>query len=260
MQEIILGSVRVNLMHENEALGEIASYLKGGTRTDNRPLAIASANLDHVHHFGQNGASADVIDSDSESVNWRVLLDGAPLVWRARQLTGVPWPRLAGSDLIEPVLDVAQRESARVGFLGGLASTHERLCERLARTHPDLVIAGTWAPERGALADDAANRQLATEVRGAGCDLLVVGLGKPRQERWIERYGVQTGARVLLAFGAAADFLAGVVERAPNWARQNGLEWAYRLYHEPRRLARRYVVQGPAAASMLLRHSRVGTS
>ena len=97
---------------------------------------------------------------------------------------------------------------------------------------------------------------VAAEVAAAGVDVLVVGLGKPRQELWIDRHGAATGARVLLAFGAAADFLAGSVRRAPKFMQDNGIEWLYRLGVEPRRLARRYLVQGPPAL-LALRRARL---
>lgn len=92
-----------------------------------------------------------------------------------------------------------------------------------------------------------ASCKLADEIRQAAPDVLVVGLGKPRQELWIAEYGHLTGAKVLLAFGAVVDFLAGHVRRAPLWASSHGLEWAWRLMLEPRRLARRYLVEGPEA-------------
>ncbi len=76
-------------------------------------------------------------------------------------------------------------------------------------------------------------------------NVLVVCLGKPRQEHWIEQYGPLTGAQVLLAFGAVVDFLSGRIRRAPRWVADHGFEWAWRLGLEPRRLARRYLVRGP---------------
>ena len=96
---------------------------------------------------------------------------------------------------------------------------------------------------------------LAGTIRDAHTDLLVVGLGKPRQEEWMQRYAGASGARVLLGFGAAADFLAGKVSRAPGWLRRAGGEWLYRLYKEPRRLFRRYCLEGPPAMWRLRKDS-----
>ncbi len=209
------------------------------------PLGVASINLDHVHHFGSAGSAR--LLRDSGRVEWLDLIDGAPIAAAARRLTGSEWPRLAGSDLIHPLLDAAERDGMRVGFLGGSAETRAQLLAALERHRPGLMIAGAWTPSRTELADEDASRALAVEVKASRVDILVVGLGKPRQEIWIDRWAPDTGARVLLAFGAVVDFLAGRVSRAPAWISRAGFEWAWRLALEPRRLARRYLGQGPAA-------------
>jgi hypothetical protein len=110
------------------------------------------------------------------------------------------------------------------------------------------------------LADPALCRELAEKVAAADIDLLVVALGKPRQERFLAEYGLLTGARVAVAFGAAIDFLAGDVQRAPERVRHAGLEWLWRLVQEPRRLAHRYLVAGPPGALALWRDSRLLTA
>jgi exopolysaccharide biosynthesis WecB/TagA/CpsF family protein len=251
---IVLGGALVDLRHREDVVAAVDDRLRvAGAAV---PLAVGSANLDHVHHFGRGGRSAIDIDVSGSSPEWLVLLDGAPMVRRAARLSGHPWPLLAGSDLLPVLLDTAREAESRVGFLGGTAQMHDLLRPVLADRYPDLTVAGCWAPPRADLADPAAAAELANSVREAKVDLLVVGLGKPRQERWVQRHAEASGARVLLAFGAAADFLAGTVSRAPQWARQGGVEWLYRFGREPRRLARRYVVQGPPALWRLWRDSR----
>jgi exopolysaccharide biosynthesis WecB/TagA/CpsF family protein len=220
------------------------------------PLAIASANLDHIHHFGSRGAHRHDLDAAGSVPAWLVLIDGTPLVRRARTLTGAPWPLLAGSDLLPPLLETAQRRHATVGFLGGTGNMHQLLRDALARRYPALRIGGLWSPKRDDLTDPAMNARLLTAIRKARIDLLVVCLGKPRQERWIQQHAEASGARVLLAFGAAADFLAGTATRAPAWVRQHDLEWLYRLVKEPRRLAGRYCLQAPVALWRLWTRSR----
>lgn len=218
------------------------------------PLAVGSINLDHVHHFGENGRWAGTIDRDRgmhepqpTTIDWLNLIDGSPVARQAHRMTGRAWPRLAGSDLAGPVLDLAEHVGLTVGFLGGAAETHALLAERLAETRPELQVTGYWAPSRDELSDAESSRRIADEIAAAGVDILVVGIGKPRQELWIAEYGLRTGARVMLAFGAVVDFLAGRVRRAPGWVATAGLEWAWRLLLEPRRLARRYLGEGPAA-------------
>jgi exopolysaccharide biosynthesis WecB/TagA/CpsF family protein len=252
---IVLGGAEVDLMDFDTAVDRIMDRAVSAAAP---PLGVVSANLDHIKHFGAGGDWANTFapgaghsvppDGDRESVvEWLSLLDGAPLVSRAKRLTGLNWPRLAGSDLIGPLLDTAVERGVRVGFVGGTRQTQELLKQKTAEDRPGLVVAGWWAPERWELADLRASQALAAGIAAARVDLLVVGLGKPRQEAWISAYGHQTGAAVMLAFGAVVDFLAGRVARAPEWIAAHGLEWAWRLALEPRRLSHRYLVDGPGA-------------
>ncbi|WP_320536998.1 WecB/TagA/CpsF family glycosyltransferase [Pseudarthrobacter sp. IC2-21] len=183
------------------------------------------------------------------------LLDGAPLVTRAEQLTGRQWPRLAGSDLIEPILNEVEQRGLRLGILGGRGETHKLIRARFAKDRPALLVSGWWAPDRTALNDGTQSRAIAAEIAAAGVDVLLVCLGKPTQELWIRKHGIATGANVLLAFGAVVDFLAGSRARAPKVVTELGAEWVWRLALEPRRLAGRYLVEGAPAYMTLRRYS-----
>lgn len=214
-------------------------------------IAIGSINVDHFTHFGRGRISLGN-EPARTGVEWLMLADGAPVAYRAQLATGVPWPRLTGADLLPELLGCAQRTGARFGFLGGTHEVHDGLREVLAADYPG-VEADYWAPRRSEVDSPSGSRQLAADIADKGVDVLVVSLGKPRQELWIQRYGRASGAKVLLAFGASADFLAGKVDRAPEWMRDHGLEWAFRLRQEPRRLARRYLIEGPPALTRIAR-------
>jgi exopolysaccharide biosynthesis WecB/TagA/CpsF family protein len=239
---MIVAGTRVDLCGTPHVLGLVGDRLKGG-----KPLAIGSVNLDHIHHFGGIERSRLNLPDERPTHEWLLLADGQPIVDRANDLTGTKWPRLTGSDLLPEILSLAETAGASVGFLGGTPQVHERLRRRLTRNHPALRVAGYWAPDRRTVQDETLGRELAESVRESGADIVVVSFGKPVQELWIERYGDHTGARLLLAFGAATDFMAGDSTRAPRFMSDHGFEWLYRLAREPRRLARRYVVQGPEA-------------
>lgn len=247
-----LGGVPVKLMQAAPALQEI---LGRASAKDALPLAVCSANLDHIRHFGAGSRWVGALDSPSAGVQWLTLIDGAPLAAEARRLTAKPWPRLAGSDLINPLLDEATQRGLSIGFLGGSEETHKLIRERFAAERSNLKVTGWWAPDRSTLGDHNASTDLAAEVSRAAPDILVVCLGKPRQELWIAEYGHLTGAKVLLAFGAVVDFLAGNIQRAPSWVSSHSLEWAWRLMLEPSRLAQRYLVEGPGAYVTLRRNS-----
>jgi exopolysaccharide biosynthesis WecB/TagA/CpsF family protein len=233
--------------------GEVVSLVERLTGTPESPqLAIGSVNLDHLHHF-----RSETVDGGG-GPQWLWLADGAPVAWRASQLVADSWPRVTGADLLEPILDICVENDVPIGFLGGTAAMHRRLKRTLAQRYPDAAPARFWSPTRSAVDSPEASAELAREIGAAGVRLLVVGLGKPRQERWVQEHAAETGATVFLAFGAAADFLAGVANRAPDFYQRNGLEWLYRLRQEPQRLARRYLVQGPPAL-LRLRHADLVT-
>jgi len=187
-------------------------------------------------------------------VEWLNLIDGAPIAAHARRETGQAHPKLSGSDLIGEVLNLAAARGLSIGVLGGDPALSDPLRSRLARDWPAVRFAGHWAPPRERFATPEGSAGIADEIRAARVDILLVCLGKPRQEQWIEQHGARSGAGALLAFGAVVDFLAGRVSRAPGWISRSGLEWAWRLMLEPRRLANRYLVQGPPAY-WALRHA-----
>lgn len=247
MQTMTLGAVPVDLATEDEVLRAISDAMAG----QGPALVIESANLDHLHHF-PTGSHERPQDGP---LRWLTLMDGAPLVLTAKAMTGVSWPRLTGADMLPDLMAMAEREGRTVGFFGGMPEVHRKLAAAIETRWPAVQVAGYWAPERSDLSDPAASARLAQELADAGVDMLVVGLGKPRQEAWISSYGAATGARVLLAFGASADFIAGVTKRAPQWVQKSHLEWAFRLCQEPRRLAKRYLVQGPVALTKLVTQS-----
>ncbi|WP_261164861.1 WecB/TagA/CpsF family glycosyltransferase [Microbacterium sp. Marseille-Q6965] len=231
-------------IHLVAAVPALDVIVAAAERHPQRPLAVASINLDHLHHFGRHTRRSG---PPSDDVEWLNLIDGSPIAAFARRATGQAHPKLSGSDLVHAVLDRASERGLSVAVLGGRPSVSEPLRRRLAERWPSLRLAGHWTPSPAELDDPAAAAELTRRIRAAGPDILLVCLGKPRQETWIGAHGARTGAGALLAFGAVVDFLAGAAARAPRWVSESGLEWAWRLAREPRRLARRYLVQGPPA-------------
>ncbi|QCU78621.1 WecB/TagA/CpsF family glycosyltransferase [Citricoccus sp. SGAir0253] len=272
-----LAGITVDLMDQDEAIRTITARAAQPAAADRRawdtgtepPLAVVTATLDHVVRFGTRGPwrrtlgesrpplGRDACDRPVR-LDWLTLPAGAPLVTASRHMTGNDWPRLAGGDLIGPLLDAAERDGISVGFLGGSYLVQRLLSRQLVRGRPGLAVAGMWSPDHSELTDEEASLRLAQAIADAGVQLLVVGLGRPLQELWIDRYGPSTGANVLLAFGGAViDLLAGAARRAPRRVADHGLEWAWRLAAGPTRLARRYLVDDPRGQWPLRRDSRV---
>jgi exopolysaccharide biosynthesis WecB/TagA/CpsF family protein len=256
-----VGGCALDLRMRDEAIDAIRQR---AASAEGQPLAVVSVNLDHVHHFGAGsrwyGTIGDLTTTVDDDVEWLNLIDGAPLATQAERMTGTRWPRLAGSDLIEEILVNAERDGLSVGVLGGNEETHKMLRTTVGRDHPRLRISGLWAPSRDEISDPDSSRAIALEIAAAETDILVVCLGKPRQELWIAEYGALSGARVMLAFGAVVDFLADRIERAPRWVVNAKMEWAWRLAREPRRLATRYLVDGPPAYQAVRRGGPMGAA
>jgi N-acetylglucosaminyldiphosphoundecaprenol N-acetyl-beta-D-mannosaminyltransferase len=167
--------------------------------------------------------------------------DGMPLVWWC-QLSGYPnASRVYGPDLLLAMCERAPERGHRHFFYGGDPGVVETLVSRLVQRFPGLVIAGYRSPPFRALTqeEDAADVQAINETRP---DFVWVGLGMPKQEKWMAQHVGKIQAIALLGVGAAFDFIAGTKPQAPLWMQRSGFEWLFRLITEPRRLAYRYLV------------------
>jgi len=172
------------------------------------------------------------------------VVDGMPLVWASRVL-GVPLPeKISGSDLVLPLMERAGKEGLRVYLLGAGPGVAQKAGEELTRRYGVNVV-GAEGPMLSGAADDPEAKAAFERVRAARPHLLLVGMGAPKQELLMYRFEKQYAPAVALGIGAAIDFIAGTVKRAPRWMANNGLEWAYRLSREPKRLWRRYLVNDP---------------
>ncbi len=232
---IQLGPVPVDIVTRREALDRIDDLVAAGEGG-----AVFTPNVDHVVLADENAMFRAAYARASLS-----LADGMPLVWTSR-LLGAPLPeRVAGSDLVEPLLVRAAQRGWRVGFFGGgpgvAALARDKVRERL----PALDIVGVHAPVVGL--DDSPSQRAAAiaPLLDTKPHLVLVALGAPKQEIWIDQVRGALRPAVLVGVGASLDFLAGTIPRAPRWMAGSGLEWLYRLGREPRRLWRRYLVRDP---------------
>lgn len=186
-----------------------------------------------------------------------VLPDGAPIAWMMRRLGHASQPRISGPDLMLEVCERLQRSGSSIFLYGSTPETLERLRHALHTRFPRLGIAGAISPPFGAIPPEV----LATHIdamNASGAGAVFVGLGCPRQEKWLAAHRARLQA-VALGVGAAFDFHAGTVRRAPPWMRASGLEWLHRLASEPRRLWKRYLVTNTrfvvSAAGQLMRRA-----
>jgi N-acetylglucosaminyldiphosphoundecaprenol N-acetyl-beta-D-mannosaminyltransferase len=169
--------------------------------------------------------------------------DGMPLVWALRLLGVAGASRVYGPDLTPVLCERAATGGVPVGFYGSTPEVLGDLTANLARRHPRLRVVYAVSPPFRPLtaAEDA---EMVARVNASGARLLFVGLGAPKQERWMADHQGRIEA-VMLGVGAAFDFLAGRKRQAPAALQRLGLEWLFRLASEPRRLWRRYLYRNP---------------
>src|SRR5688572_9394470 len=228
-----LFGVEIDPLRMDEAVGLVLSWSRA---EPGRCRYVVTPNVDHVvmlqHHEGLRAAYREA---------GMVLVDGAPVLWSARLLRRQVPERVAGSDLVPALFDAVTDDSPiRVFLLGAGPGVAERAAARIQRQWPAVKVVGTYSPPLGFERDGAENAAILERIATAQPDVLVVGLGAPKQELWVHEHRGRIPAKVALCVGATIDFLAGEKSRAPRWMQRVGLEWLYRVASEPKRLASRY--------------------
>jgi N-acetylglucosaminyldiphosphoundecaprenol N-acetyl-beta-D-mannosaminyltransferase len=200
------------------------------------PHQIITANLDFIAiarrkpEFARLMAGADL-----------VVCDGKPLQW-ASQIQGEPIPaRVTGMDLVLTAAQLSAETGYRLYFMGGAPGVAARAATALEALIPGVVMVGTDSPQIGHF-DAEEDRRIVTSIQRAEPNALFVALGAPRQDEWIASHLDELGVPLCAGIGGVFNFLAGETKRAPEWMQQAGLEWTFRLFQEPSRLWKRYLV------------------
>lgn len=223
-------------------------YLTGAIKRKDR-MQVCTVNLDFLVSARQDEEVRRILQQAELN-----LADGAPLLWLSR-LTGQALPaRAAGADLIPRLMSMAAQSGWRVFLLGGEGGVAAAAATELVRRHPSLQIAGVHEPPRSRLAD-MDDAEILGKLAAADADILLVALGHPKQEKWIHRNRDVLPVPVSIGVGCTLDLIAGRRSRAPTRMQSHGLEWLYRLTHEPRRLGGRYARDGLVFLLCLLPHS-----
>jgi N-acetylglucosaminyldiphosphoundecaprenol N-acetyl-beta-D-mannosaminyltransferase len=217
------------------------------------------AYLCHANVHGVMEARRDRGLREAYAAAGLVVADGVPLVWVGRLLGQRAVRRVYGPDFMLLLAERAAARGYRVFFYGGASGVAADLAAQFSRRFPGLRVVGAESPPFRSLTaeEDAAT---VARINASGADIVWVGLGCPKQERWMAEHRAALTAPVLIGVGAAFDFHTGRVLQAPRWLMPLGLEWLYRLIQEPRRLWRRYLLYNPLfvllVAGQLLRGAR----
>ncbi len=221
--------VPFHLVTLRQAIDHIGQLIKRG-----KPSYVITANLNYVMlHHQQADLRAVTAEADL------ILADGQPIVWRSK-LDAEPLPeRVAGSEMIFDLARRASQQGWGIYFLGGEDGVAQACADRLATQYPGLRIAGVESPPFRDLNPEEQDAQ-DQRIRGSGAQILLVAFGQPKGERWIHQNYKRLGVPVSIQLGASFDFIAGTAKRAPVIWQRLGLEWAYRMCGDPKRLVPRY--------------------
>ncbi len=233
-----------------DTVAAIRTAVKAGTR-----LQVVPGNVDFVMKARRDSLfAAELRRADL------VVADGVPIVWAAA-LLGTPMRgRVSGTDLVWSCAQIARDTGRPIALVGGRPGVSDRAAAALRTRVPGAPLHPIPTPMN---LDAAGNTFVVERIRHLGAAIVLVALGAPRQERWVQTYLDASGATVGIGIGSALDIICGDQPRAPRWMRDRGLEWLHRMALDPRRLGRRYLIEDSPflfhlAAALLRRNDRNG--
>ena len=231
MNRVQVAGLKFDSLRFNEAVNTIISIAK---RRDRPAPFVVTPNVDHLLRLEKSPELMEIYQSAA-----LVLADGMPLVWLSRlQSKGLP-ERVTGADLLPSICEGAAAQGIGVYLLGGPPGAAKNAADSLKKKHSDLGV-GEYCPPFGFEFDEIENQRIIKLINKQAPGVLFVGLGSPKQELWIARFRSQLNVGVCLGVGAAIEFQAGLLKRAPLWMQRSGTEWIYRMLSDPGRLVKRY--------------------
>ena len=225
-----IGGVPIDWIEMDEAITRITDAAKSRSF-----VQVSTVNLDFLTNAQRDPEARTILTDSGLS-----LPDGAPIVWLGWLRGSSPRGRVAGADLVPRLVERAAAEGIPVFFLGGENGAARTAADRLLVRHPELRVS-VYEPR--AAIDDMDNNEIFRRLAEARPAILLVAFGHPKQEKWIYRHSDKLPMESM-GVGCSFDLIAGQRGRAPKWMQHGGLEWAYRVVHEPLRLTRRYVTDG----------------
>lgn len=242
---IRIANVPIHEYSFQEVVDKIVSKIEGYAQD---PGYVVTPNSDHVLQLQKDKEFQEIYENAFLSVP-----DGVPLVWASKFLGKPLKERVNGTDLFEALCKVASEKNFKVFLLGGRESAAEAVSKVLKERHPTIDICGYYCPPFGFEKNEEELKKINDLILSSKPDILFVGLGAPKQEKWIYNNYMKLNVPVSLGIGVSFELVSGVVQRAPLWMQKSGLEWFYRLFKEPKRLWKRYIVGNPKFIYLMLR-------
>lgn len=232
MSRIKFLNTNVDNLTMNEALEKINQLI-----IRKSPSYVVTPNVDHIVKLEKDIELQKVYDKAD-----LILTDGMPLIWISKLKSNPIKEKVSGSDLFPKVCELAANKGYKVFLLGAAEGVAQKAADNLKAKYPKLIVSGTYSPSYGFEKKDDEINHIISLINEVKPDILAVGLGAPKQEKFIYKYKDKLNVPISLAIGASIDFEAGNIERAPKWMQKCGLEWFYRLCKEPKRMFKRYLI------------------
>jgi N-acetylglucosaminyldiphosphoundecaprenol N-acetyl-beta-D-mannosaminyltransferase len=232
--QISMFGIKIDVLDLHDTVSVLKDWLRAESRSCHY---VVTPNVDHIVKLDTNEKFRNAYANAA-----LVVADGRPVVMAARMF-GKPLPgTVPGSDLTPAIFDQFQKENLplTVYLLGAMPGVADKAAQLIETKWPMVKVVGTMSPEFGFEKNHELCLQICSSIAATNADLLILGLGAPKQELWIHQYASQLPVKVALCVGATIDFLAGEKPRAPQWMRKLSIEWLHRMASEPKRLAGRY--------------------
>lgn len=198
---------------------------------------VVTPNVDHIVRLEKDEELQKVYKNAS-----LILTDGKPLIWISKWYKTPIKEKISGSDLFPRVCQLAANKNYKMYLLGAAEGVADTAARNLMKKYQGLNIVGTYSPPFGFEKNEQEMNKIKAQIQEVHPDILIVGLGCPKQEKFMYYHCKELGVPISFGLGASIDFEAGNIKRAPKWMSNHGLEWLYRFSKEPKRLFKRYFV------------------
>ena len=213
---------------------------------------VVTPNVDHIVQLEKNTELKKAYANAS-----LILADGKPLIWISKFYKRPIKEKISGSDLFPKLCQIAAKKGYRMFFLGAAEGVAARAAVNLQKQFTDLQVCGTYSPPYGFEKDPQELGKIKNMIRNVRPDILIVALGAPKQEKFMYDHCATLGVPVSLGLGASLDFAAGNIKRAPKWMSDHGLEWLFRITQDPKRMAKRYLVDDRKILGLILKYRKL---
>lgn len=212
---------------------------------------VVTPNVDHIVQLERGGELCEVYKNAD-----LILTDGKPLLWIAKWYGTPIKEKISGSDLFPLLCQMAAIKDYTMYFLGAAEGVAAKAAKNLMKKYPRLNVEGTYSPPYGFEKDIAEMAKIENMIKEANPHILIVGLGCPKQELFILHNREKLGVPISLGLGASFDFESGNIKRAPKWMADHGLEWLFRITQDPKRMAKRYLVDDRKILGLAIKYKK----